>query len=211
MGLLVQRYRPWISNTIDSTVRDFNIGTDSFENSAYSQAIRALKQALAYEPERAITQAPLAKALKRQQAQATRIMPQKPTWTILLIDAHRMSRNTLKSQFEYYQYIVLPAVDAQSAVQTFQQNQRTVDLVVLDLELEDAPGTKVLEILRKLSPELKIIAITDHSVTEDQPAFEGIADLLRNTHPHRQTIGVGGQGFGPYITKGTSRSSSPTN
>jgi len=144
----------------------------------------------------AVTQAPLAKALKRQQAHATHIMPQKPTWTILLIDAHRMSRNTLKSQFEYYQYIVLPAVDARSAIQTFQQNQRTVDLVVLDLELEDAPGTKVLEILRKLSPELKIIAITDHSVTEDPQAFEGIAGLLRKPIRTDRLLALVGRALG---------------
>ncbi len=90
-----------------------------------------------------------------------------------------MSRNTLKSQLEYYQYIVLPTVDARSGLQTFQQNQRTVDLVILDLKLKDEPATKVLEILRKLSPELKIIAITDQSVTENQPAFAGLAGLLR--------------------------------
>ncbi|HIG52443.1 MAG TPA: response regulator [Candidatus Latescibacteria bacterium] len=106
-------------------------------------------------------------------------MTQKPTWTILLIDPQPMSRNTLKSQLEYYQYIVLPTVDARSGLQTFQQNQRTVDLVILDLKLKDEPATKVLEILRKLSPELKIIAITDQSVTENQPAFAGLAGLLR--------------------------------
>ena len=34
---------------------------------------------------------------------------------------------------------------------------------MLDLSLKDASSTKVIEILRKLSPDLKIIAITDHS------------------------------------------------
>jgi len=88
-------------------------------------------------------------------------MTEKPTWTILLIDAQPMSRNTLKSQLEYYQYAVLPADSARSSVQTFQQHQRAIDLVVLNLDLKNAPGTKVLGILRKLAPELKIIAITD--------------------------------------------------
>ena len=120
----------------------------------------------------------------------------KPTWTILLIDAHLMSRNTLKSQLEYYHYIILTAVDARSGIQTFQQNQRTIDLVVLDLELKDAPGSKVLEILRKLSPELKIIAITDQSVTEGQPAFDEIVGLLRKPIRTDRLLALVGKALG---------------
>ena len=42
-------------------------------------------------------------------------MNKKPTWTILLIDAQPMSRNTLKSQLEYYQYAVLLADSARTS------------------------------------------------------------------------------------------------
>lgn len=106
-------------------------------------------------------------------------MSEKPTWTILLIDAQPMSRNTLKSQLEYYQYAVLAADSARSSVQTFQQHQRAIDLVVLDLDLVDAPGTKVIEILRKLSPDLKIIAITDQGVADGRDECAGLAGVLR--------------------------------
>ena len=73
-------------------------------------------------------------------------MAAKPTWTILLIDAQPMSRKSLKNQLEYYQYAVLEADSARQSVQIFHQHQRTIDLVVIDLGLEDAPGTKVVEI-----------------------------------------------------------------
>ena len=106
-------------------------------------------------------------------------MSEKPTWTILLIDAQPMSRNTLKNQLEYYQYAVLAADSARSSVQIFQQHQRAIDLVVLDLDLVDAPGTKVIEILRKLSPDLKIIAITDQGVADGRDEFPGLAGVLR--------------------------------
>lgn len=123
-------------------------------------------------------------------------MTEKPTWTILLIDAQPMSRNTLKSQLEYYQYIVLPADSARSGVQLFQQHQRSIDLVVLDLDLKDAPGAKVLAILRKLSPALKIIAITDQSVTEGRPEFEGIAGLLRKPIRTDRLLALVGRALG---------------
>ena len=44
-------------------------------------------------------------------------MAAKPTWTILLIDAQPMSRKSLKSQLEYYQYAVLEADSARQRVQ----------------------------------------------------------------------------------------------
>ena len=47
-------------------------------------------------------------------------MAAKPTWTILLIDAQPMSRKSLKSQLEYYQYAVLEADSARQSVQIFQ-------------------------------------------------------------------------------------------
>ena len=123
-------------------------------------------------------------------------MTEKPTWTILLVDAQPMSRNTLKSQLEYYQYIVLPADGARSGVQLFQQHQRTIDLVVLDLDLKDAPGTKVMEILRKLAPDLKIIAITEQSVTEGQPEFADIAGLLRKPIRTDRLLALVGRALG---------------
>jgi len=123
-------------------------------------------------------------------------MSRKPTWTILLIDAHLMSRNTLKGQLEYYHYIVLSAAGARNAIQMFQQNQRTVDLVILDLKLKDAPCIKVLEILRKLSPELKIIAITDQSITENQPAFKGLTGLLRKPIRTDRLLALVGKALG---------------
>ena len=123
-------------------------------------------------------------------------MTEKPTWTILLIDAQPMSRNTLKSQLEYYQYAVLPADSARSSVQTFQQHQRAIDLVVLNLDLKNAPGTKMLGILRKLAPELKIIAITDQGVADGRDEFEGLAGVLRKPVRTDRLLAVVGRALG---------------
>ena len=123
-------------------------------------------------------------------------MTEKPTWTILLIDAQPMSRNTLKSQLEYYRYAVLPADSARSSVQTFQQHQRAIDLVVLNLDLKNAPSTKVLGILRKLAPELKIIAITDQGVADGRDEFEGLAGVLRKPVRTDRLLAVVGRALG---------------
>ena len=123
-------------------------------------------------------------------------MTQKPTWTILLIDAQPMSRKTLKSQLEYYQYAVIEAESALQCVQIFQQHRRAIDLVVLDLGLEGAPSTKVVEILRRLSPDLKIIAVTDQSLADGRDELEGTVGLLYKPVRSDRLVALVGRALG---------------
>ncbi|MBN61565.1 MAG: hypothetical protein CME20_09435 [Gemmatimonadetes bacterium] len=123
-------------------------------------------------------------------------MAAKPTWTILLIDAQPMSRKSLKSQLEYYQYAVLEADSARQSVQIFQQHQRTIDLVVLDLGLEDAPGTKVVEILRRLSPELKIIAVTGQALADGRDELAGTVGVLHKPVRSDRLVALVGRALG---------------
>ena len=123
-------------------------------------------------------------------------MAAKPTWTILLIDAQPMSRKSLKSQLEYYHYAVLEADSARQSVQIFQQHQRTIDLVVLDLGLEDAPGTKVVEILRRLSPELKIIAVTGQALADGRDELAGTFGVLHKPVRSDRLVALVGRALG---------------
>ena len=123
-------------------------------------------------------------------------MAAKPTWTILLIDAQPMSRKSLKSQLEYYQYAVLEADSARQSVQIFHQHQRTIDLVVVDLGLEDAPGTKVVEILRRLSPELKIIAVTGQALADGRDELTGIVGVFHKPVRSDRLLALVGRALG---------------
>ena len=118
-------------------------------------------------------------------------MAAKPTWTILLIDAQPMSRKSLKSQLEYYQYAVLEADSARQSVQIFQQHQRTIDL-----GLEDAPGTKVVEILRRLSPELKIIAVTGQALADGRDELAGTVGVLHKPVRSDRLVALVGRALG---------------
>ena len=123
-------------------------------------------------------------------------MAAKPTWTILLIDAQPMSRKSLKSQLEYYQYAVLEADSARQSVQIFHQHQRTIDLVVIDLGLGDAPGTKVVEILRRLSPELKIIAVTGQALADGRDELAGTGGVLHKPVRSDRLVALVGRALG---------------
>jgi CheY-like chemotaxis protein len=112
-----------------------------------------------------------------------------------------MSRKSLKSQLEYYQYAVLEADSARQSVQIFQQHQRTIDLVVIDLVvidlgLEDAPGTKVVEILRRLSPEPKIIAVTGQALADGRDELAGTVGVLHKPVRSDRLVALVGHALG---------------
>ena len=102
-----------------------------------------------------------------------------------------MSRKSLKSQLEYYQYAVLEADSARQSVQIFQQHQRTIDL-----GLEDAPGTKVVEILRRLSPELKIIAVTGQALADGRDELAGTVGVLHKPVRSDRLVALVGRALG---------------
>ena len=91
---------------------------------------------------------------------------------------------------------MLEAESARQCVQIFQQHRRAIDLVVLDLGLEDAPGTKVVEILRSLSPDLKIIAVTGQSLADGRDELEGTAGLLHKPVRSDRLVALVGRALG---------------
>jgi two-component system, cell cycle sensor histidine kinase and response regulator CckA len=58
---------------------------------------------------------------------------------------------------------VVEARDGRAAVDLFRANQQTIDVVLLDLTLPGMTGREVLEELRRLRPDLKVIITTAYS------------------------------------------------
>ena len=67
-------------------------------------------------------------------------------------------------------YTVLEARDGQEAIEVYENNQDSVDLVILDMKMPHNGG-HTFEKLKKLNPDLKIIVISGY--TKDY----GIGDL----------------------------------
>ena len=91
---------------------------------------------------------------------------------------------------------MLEADSARQSVQIFHQHQRTIDLVVIDLGLEDAPGTKVVEILRRLSPELKIIAVTGQALADGRDELAGTVGVLHKSVRSDRLVALVGRALG---------------
>ena len=93
--------------------------------------------------------------------------------TILLVDDEETVRSTAASALESYGYKVVPAYDGESAVNIFRRHRHNVSLVVLDLTMPVLDGEAVLERLREIDPDVRVILSSGFSASEATRRFEG--------------------------------------
>jgi PAS domain S-box-containing protein len=78
--------------------------------------------------------------------------------TILLIDDEPVVREIAKLVLEEKNYNVLTASDGLEGITTYIMNKEKIDLVIVDLVMPVMDGSQAIQVIRKLSPEAKIIA-----------------------------------------------------
>ena len=93
--------------------------------------------------------------------------------TVLLVDDEETVRTTATSALESYGYKVIAAYDGESALNIFRRDQQNVSLVVLDLTMPELDGEAVLELLREIDPNVRVILSSGFSATEATRRFEG--------------------------------------
>src|SRR5262245_14344305 len=91
---------------------------------------------------------------------------------ILLIEDEETLAKYIKRYLERRGYEVLIAGTATEGIRLF--NQSELDLVLLDLNLPDLPGLKVLEEIQRRDPRVKVVCVTGHgSVQTAVDAMKG--------------------------------------
>ncbi len=83
--------------------------------------------------------------------------------TILVVDDEAAIRDITKSTLEAYGYAVHLASDGSEAVALFAQHKDEIALVITDMAMPVMDGAATIRALRKIRPDLKIIAATGYS------------------------------------------------
>ncbi|TFG45541.1 MAG: response regulator [Candidatus Brocadiia bacterium] len=79
------------------------------------------------------------------------------TETVLIADDEEVIRSLAQEVLEMYGYRVLKAVDGQEALEIFEREFESIDVVILDVCMPRMSGDEVLPLLLQKKPELKAI------------------------------------------------------
>ena len=92
---------------------------------------------------------------------AVRILQSERRHSILVVDDEKITRRNLKHVLTREGYQVVTAADGREAIDLM--NDRSFDVVITDLKMEQADGMQVLEAAKRKNPDTEVIIITGYA------------------------------------------------
>jgi PAS domain S-box-containing protein len=86
---------------------------------------------------------------------------------VLLVDDEKSICEIAKSVLETYGYRVIVAYDGTEAIATFVQERKSIKIVVTDMSMPYMDGAATIRALKKINPEVKIIATSGLATSEE--------------------------------------------
>lgn len=86
------------------------------------------------------------------------------TETILLIDDEAMILNVAGDMLKALGYTVITASDGSAAVNLYREQQRHIELVILDMVMPDMSGEDVFDEIKKINPQAKVLLSSGYSL-----------------------------------------------
>jgi signal transduction histidine kinase/CheY-like chemotaxis protein len=88
------------------------------------------------------------------------------TETLLLIDDEEVTRKSLSAYLSGQGYRILLGKDGRDGLNVYEQHEKEIALVLLDLSMPQMTGQEVLRALRDLNPNQKVISLPDTARTQ---------------------------------------------
>jgi PAS domain S-box-containing protein len=85
-------------------------------------------------------------------------LPRGSLQTVLFVDDESSVREVTSKTLESFGYRVVMASNGADAVALYAQHQQTIDIVLTDMMMPVMDGVSTIQVLRKIDPEVKIIA-----------------------------------------------------
>ncbi len=105
--------------------------------------------------------------------------------TVLVIDDEELILDLANTLFQRNGYTVLTATDGDSGVQSFLENHKAIDLVLLDLSLPRRSGQEVLREIRAVAPDTKVIVSSGYAEEMQKDALDRLGAAAYLSKPYR--------------------------
>jgi len=106
---------------------------------------------------------------------------------VLVVDDEDLVRNIARKALEHYGYTVLEAENGQSGVRLFRQYADEICLVLLDMMMPVMGGAEALEEIRRIRPDVPVIASSGYSesVAKERFGGRGLSAFLQKPYSAR--------------------------
>ena len=108
--------------------------------------------------------------------------------TILVIDDEEIVRRSMRRYLEYHDFRVATAASGEEGVQLFKQRREEIRLIVLDLSMPQMSGAEVLEEIRGLDGEVKVVVVSGFA--SEKAALPGVDHVLQKPFAPDDLIAV---------------------
>jgi DNA-binding NtrC family response regulator len=94
--------------------------------------------------------------------------------TILLVDDEKMVLDIGVKMFTRLGFNVIPVENGRKAIETFKERKDTIDVIVLDIVMPDLGGAEVVEAIKDIDPNTKIMLSSGYGRDRNT------ADIMQN-------------------------------
>jgi CheY-like chemotaxis protein len=123
---------------------------------------------------------------------AARGTPSKPgrSETILVVEDEELLSSMLRSMLELNGYSVLVAKDGEEAIDLYEKQSETIDLVLTDLGLPGVGGDTVFRTLRKMNPRARVVLASGFVEPDVKNALmaEGVKEFIQKPYTPQSII-----------------------
>ncbi|MBA4349420.1 MAG: hypothetical protein C0415_05470, partial [Thermodesulfovibrio sp.] len=118
-----------------------------------------------------LTEAKAEETVQAKEEEAAKI---EGTETILVAEDEGHVRKFTKETLEKFGYEVIVAADGDEAIEKFKENKDKIQLLILDVIMPKRNGREVYEMIRKTSPDIKVIFVSGYpaNIIQKKGIFE---------------------------------------
>jgi PAS domain S-box-containing protein len=127
---------------------------------------------------------PASEATEAQPAsQANQPLPQGGGELVLVVDDEKSVRQVTRQLLEHNGYRVIEAAEGADGITQYVAHQKEVQVVVTDLAMPVMDGAAFIRVLRRLNPQVRIIAVSGYQSKSSLPADLGVPAEARLSKP----------------------------